>query len=92
MPGVTLTRIERGAGDPSLFWTGEIAVPFVLHDNNSATIATRMPHMLCGVGEPVMTAGPVVVRSPPVDLRSQVTLVGLTPVGRVGLEPTTQGL
>ena len=26
-PGVTLTRIDRGASDPSLFWTGEIAIP-----------------------------------------------------------------
>ncbi|GAB3792916.1 phosphodiester glycosidase family protein [Nocardioides ungokensis] len=26
-PGVTLTRIDRGEADPSLFWTNEIAIP-----------------------------------------------------------------
>jgi exopolysaccharide biosynthesis protein len=26
-PGVTLTRIDRGTSDPSLFWTEEIAIP-----------------------------------------------------------------
>ena len=26
-PGVTLTRIDRGGSDPSLFWTNEISIP-----------------------------------------------------------------
>jgi exopolysaccharide biosynthesis protein len=26
-PGVTLTKITRGAADPSLFWTAEVAIP-----------------------------------------------------------------
>src|SRR5690348_14934552 len=26
-PGVTLTRIDRGTSDPTLFWTDEVAIP-----------------------------------------------------------------